>query len=342
MIDPTDPEKKIVRELEIRRDPLLEHGVTIAPHLTDKVLFGETDQDLLHELVESSKQNCFMCPENVEQSTPCYPDSPMLPGGRIKFEEAFLFPNLFPLSKYHAVVRMTKDHYVSLRNQTTEIWSNSILASLQFIKWVNSIDPKSQLFTINSNFLPPAGASAVHPHLQILGGHKEDCALVDRLWKRSTQYYETNNQCYWLDLVSEEKQRKDRYLWDNNVDWLVPFAPLGINEVIGIFPMVRSFLELTETDVQSVAEGIKRVLHFYDQEGFSTYNLTIYSGPLSPPVKWFRCFVRIVSRQNVVKNYRNDIFFLQKLLGTEVLPISPEAVALKLREHNKHQKHDSI
>ncbi len=40
--------------------------------------------------------------------------------------------------------------------------------------------------------------------------------------------------------------------------------------------------------------------------GFSSFNFTLYSGPLSSRDDSFRCFLRIISRQNLHENYRAD------------------------------------
>ena len=43
-------------------------------------------------------------------------------------------------------------------------------------------------------------------------------------------------------------------------------------------------------------------------------------------------FLRIVCRQNVQPNYRTDDYFIQKLLGEEIMLTPPEQLAAELRD----------
>ena len=53
-----------------------------------------TDENLLLEIGEKTRERCFFCPEKVNESTPRYPEE-FIPEGRITVGEACLFPNLF-------------------------------------------------------------------------------------------------------------------------------------------------------------------------------------------------------------------------------------------------------
>ena len=66
--------------------------------------------------------------------------------------------------------------------------------------------------------------------------------------------------------------------------------------------------------------------------GVSTFNFTLYSGPLGAHDEAFRCFLRVISRQNVYENYRTDDYFLQKLLRNELILTPPETLAASLRD----------
>ena len=46
----------------------------------------------------------------------------------------------------------------------------------------------------------------------------------------------------------------------------------------------------------------------------------------------WRCFLRVISRQNVCENYRADDYFLQKLLRNEIILTPPEILASTLRD----------
>jgi len=74
------------------------------------------------------------------------------------------------------------------------------------------------------------------------------------------------------------------------------------------------------------------VMKGYDSMDISTFNFSVYSGPINTTDDTFRCYIRIISRQNVYENYRTDDYFLQKMLRNELILTSPEVLASTLRE----------
>ncbi|MFX0174574.1 MAG: hypothetical protein ACFE9L_22065, partial [Candidatus Hodarchaeota archaeon] len=136
----------------------------------------------------------------------------------------------------------------------------------------------------------------------------------------------------WNDLISVEKKARERYIGKTGeIEWITSFSPLGVNEVQGIIREKSNFLELSHTQTKDLGEGISKILKFYEEEGYSTFNFAIYSGPMGKTTDWFWSNMRIISRANVYKNYRTDDYFLQKLLGTEIIFTPPEELADKLK-----------
>jgi hypothetical protein len=86
-------------------------------------------------------------------------------------------------------------------------------------------------------------------------------------------------------------------------------------------------------DFSGLARGFSTVLQGYASLGISTFNFTLYSGPMGAEDDSFRCFIRIISRQNFYENYRAEDYFLQKLLRNEVILTTPENLALSLRKY---------
>jgi len=321
-----------VHLIEHRQDPLTGTMCLIGHNLTDKatMFFGATDKELIHKVAQKSQATCFMCPERVGSMTPMYsPD--LLPEGRIKIGEATLFPNLFPLSEYHAVCALTHTHYLNLTDFSPKILADGIQACLEFIRSVNSLKKSFKYVTINCNYLFPAGASAVHPHMQVVGGDVPYTFLA-QMYDGSQRYFEQFHSSYWNDLITTEKELGERYIGHTgDVEWISSFAPLGVNEIQGILCKKHNFLDLSQSDVFALGEGLSKILAFYAKNGYSTFNLAAYSGPLDAPSEWFWSSVRIISRVNVYENYRASEYFLQKLLGDEVLITSPETLALQLK-----------
>ena len=100
----------------------------------------------------------------VLTATPTFPD-----GSRIQFGESVTFPNLYPFGEGHVVTVITKDHFVEMfsRQQIVDALHGQMKALV----------PAGGYASINWNFLPSAGASLLHPHMQGLADSRPsgDC-----------------------------------------------------------------------------------------------------------------------------------------------------------------------
>lgn len=320
-------------EVEVRYDPLLGNTSIYNKLLKGKVkvIFGNSDQSLVDEMVKASEKNCILCGDRIEKNTPKYPEE-ICPLGRIYEGEAVLFPNLFPIAKYHAVISISKAHFLRLSEFKPEIISNALTAAKIFIDSVYRNDSSCLFVTLNANYLFPAGASFVHPHLQLListmpySHHKK---LIDGCF----EYYNTHKTRYFNDLLSEEKKIGERYISQKgNWHWLASFAPLGSNEIIGVHEFLNDFVALSDIDIKELAEGISEVLEYYERLSFLSFNFTIFSVRNSQNLKGFNCLIKLVTRQNLYQNYRNDDYYLQKILQSELMITLPEELASGLKK----------
>ncbi|HUU01641.1 MAG TPA: hypothetical protein VM425_09390 [Myxococcota bacterium] len=318
--------------IERRRDPLTGRIAIGSLALAGKgeFFFGPTDQALIEKIATDTRSNCLFCPEYVERSTPRYRDA-WLPGGALRQGECFLFPNLFPLSAVHAVVVLGEKHYRNLDDFPADLVRDGLAVSLDFIRTLFGNAPENAYFTVNANYLFPAGASMVHPHMQIFGG-RYPATAVSELLDDCRRYHDENGRDYFEQLVEEEEKLGKRYIRSSGpVHWLTPFAPTGTNEVLGVLPDRPHLLRLDDTAIEGLAMGISTVLAYYGEKGFSTFNFSLYSGRLNDEASPAPVFVRILCRQNVRKYYRADDYFIQKLLGEELILTTPEDLAAGLR-----------
>jgi galactose-1-phosphate uridylyltransferase len=319
-------------EIERRRDPLSGRYSIYSNALKEKggLFFGPTDHGLIEKAAERSRENCFFCPERVKSTTPRYEED-WLPGGIVQIGECFLFPNLFPLSALHAVIVLGKAHVRRLDDFPPPLLKDGLAAALHFAKSVHRSDGSMKYATINANYLFPAGASVVHPHMQMFGG-KYPSSAVEQMESDCRRFREEHRQSYFKLLVEEERESGDRYVASSGpVHWLVPFAPIGTNEVLGILPGYADLLALTEGALEGLSAGISKILAYFHHLGFSTFNFTVYSAALGKGAGLFPVFIRIICRQNVYENYRTDDYFIQKLLGEELMLTMPEDLAAGLR-----------
>jgi galactose-1-phosphate uridylyltransferase len=318
--------------VEIRKDPLLGDTSIYNPFLKDKArfFFGDNDPELIRKLVEDSAGTCIFCGEKVEKNTPCYPPG-LLPEGRIRVGEALLFPNLFSIGKYHPVVSLSKAHFLKLSEFSPELIGNGLAAASQFLNRIYSVDPSVPYSVINANYLFPAGASLVHPHLQMLVTPVA-YSYHGRLIEACNTYYQKFGSCYHADLIDEEKKTGLRYITQQGGwHWMTAFSPMGSNEVIAVHEGEGDFALLSDEDLRSLSDGISKVLSFYEDLGHLSFNYSIFSLRKSHPKEGFRCLLKIINRQNLYQNYRNDDYFLQKMLQSELIINLPEELAEKLR-----------
>jgi UDPglucose--hexose-1-phosphate uridylyltransferase len=331
-LNPTVAGELDTQTLELRTDPLTGARSVFNPRLEDKaaMFIGLSDQALIDKLGRDTQPHCFLCEERWKQTTPRYPER-VVPGGRIQIGQAVLFPNLFPISQVHAVIRVSDAHSLRLGEFSPEIVRDAFAVALQLARHIAVAEPSARYLTINANFLPPAGASIAHPHFQVVASDVP-FTYLEQLLTSSRRWMDQHHSCYWTDLVRQERETGQRFIAQTGAfQWLASFSPQGAHEVLGIAPERRQLLEWDDADLQGLAQGFSRVLRGYEALGASTFNFSVYSGPLEANDDSLRCHVRLLTRQNMYENYRTDDYFLQKLLRNELILMTPEILATRMR-----------
>jgi len=315
-------------EIEIRMDPLTGRKSLIGLRLAEKyeTLVGKTDDSLIEKMASESTSKCFFCPERVMSSTPKFSKT-ILPEGRLIRGDAVLFPNLYPLSKFHAIIVPTKQHFLRPEEFSERILLDMFLVARDFI---SRIQTQSVLFaSINSNYMPPAGASAIHPHFQLIitTYPSNRSRLIDNSLEAYMHKHHSN---YWDDLIDAEKANGERYIGaTGSIEWLTPFSPSGANEVLGILPLTP-YTQLSDSELTSLALGVSKILGYYGEQQYSSFNFSLDLGNVVPDNTKARAILRIVTRQNFSSGYRAAEHFFQHMLETEVIVVPPEVLAGKL------------
>jgi UDPglucose--hexose-1-phosphate uridylyltransferase len=323
-----------VHTVQVRRDPLLGDTSVYNRSLKDKVkfFFGDSDPELIKNLVKDSAKTCIFCGDRIEKNTPQYP-SDLVPEGRVRIGEATLFPNLFPIGSYHSVISLSTAHFLKLSEFNPELIENGLNAAQTFVNLVYRRDHLALFVAVNANYLFPAGATFVHPHLQMLITSIA-YSYHERLIEACHSYYRKHGSFYYDDLVREEKKIGERYVGQKGRwHWITSFSPMGINEVIAINESESDFGNLSITDLRDLSQGISKILTFYESIGHLSFNYSLLSARGSVQGEGFRCILKMITRQNLYPNYRNDDYFLQKILHSELIINLPEELASKLREY---------
>lgn len=320
------------KNLEIRFDPLTGLRSIASEDLINKkgTLFPETDFAFLQQVAKETEKKCFLCPDKWQKQTPLFPED-FIPEGRINFGQATVFPNLYPLAPLHAVVRLGDQHLRLLNQLPKELLFDGLKASQIFMQRALDYDPSLKYGTINANYLFPAGASATHPHFQLLAD-SEPSNWHALLLKKARAFYQRNQVSYFDELIRIEKEKGERYIGQIGQSfWITAFAPAGYNEILAIFPTRQNILEFSDQDLLDLALGLEKIFKFEFERQLSTFNFSLFSSPFAQDHPEFRTILRLVNRQNVVPHHRTDDYFFQKLLKNEIIVHPPEELANWIR-----------
>jgi UDPglucose--hexose-1-phosphate uridylyltransferase len=333
VLSPLTNFEPISQTVEHRRDPLTGRSVIVLKGRLDYVRrFIESDGTLIEEMANSTKTDCPFCPDSIRNKAPKFP--PEISGeGRIRVGEAVCFPSLFAHEDFNAIVVPTGSHSLQLNQISPAMFVDAFKACVQYFELLHTWMPTVKYDAIAMNFLPPAGSTVVHPHIQTLASDLPFQA-AGRLLIASKSYFEKNGSSYWEDLLETEERLGVRYLREiGRVSWLTPYAPLGMNDCQAIVRGTASLDSLSDYDLTGLVEGLGKVLKFYYEAGVRSFNLAIFSGPFGESLDYFDVGLRIVSRYGYKSRYVSDVWALQYLLGEQEVYESPEETCLKLKKY---------
>ncbi len=333
VLDPTYNFQLTRQLIEHRRDPLTGDRSIVLPGRHSYVKhFFETDERFLMDYAEETIKGCPFCSASVTQTTPQFPKE-LVDEGRIKIGEAVTFPSLFAHIEYNAVTVLSAHHLLKLDEFEPEILRNGLQASLEYIRKVHSKDQNVRYVALVVNYLPPAGSTVVHPHMQALASSMPFQKTGEML-DASQAYHEKFGSDYWTDIISAEEKIGERYIGKvGTSEWLLPFSPKGFYEVNTILPERTNLLELTEVDVSNITDGLSRVLLYYKANNIWSFNIAIYSGPLGTETRHFAVNATIVARYGFRARWVNDRWALPFLLEEPEIFEAPESMKPNLKKY---------
>ncbi len=322
-----------VQEIEVREDPLLGHQSLYNPALAEKIafVFPPTDRAYLAERVEESRKTCFLCEGRWQVATPTWEES-FVPGGRLRAGRAVAFPNLFPLSGFHAVVMVGEEHRVALDAFSPELAADGFAAALEVVRRALSAWPGYTHWSVSGNYLFPAGASIIHPHFQVLGSEGAG-TRQGRMIRACGEYRRKNGSDYFADLSAREERDGARFLGrTGRAAWFTAFSPMGANEVQATWADLKNLSAWTDRDVTDFSRGFSALLAGLASLDRDTFNFSLFGASETSPEPGFSCVFSLVTRQNPYPHYRADDHFFQKTLENETMLMLPEDLAARLRE----------
>lgn len=330
-LDPRHDYAETAVQSEIRIDPLTGFSGRIAHFAMAKR--PEVDLDALNEA--SLAHGCPFCPDIVLSVTPKFPVE-ICPPGRFSRGEAVVFPNLSPYDAHSAVAVISHRHLMRTSDFTLQHWENALGAAIEYFAAVNHAEQHIGYGLIAGNYMPMAGASLLHPHLQIYATERPGNWLGPQI-EASRRYYRDNGRIYWADLLDQEKENASRYLGSSgSVEWIVPFVPLSfIGDVEAMFPDRYSILDLTSQDLKSFSEGLLNIFRYMADTRLYAFNIGFYPGQSEEDRNWVRARISFRGMINPVLN-SPDVSAIRQLYDEPFTTVYPEELADSMRNYFTH------
>jgi UDPglucose--hexose-1-phosphate uridylyltransferase len=268
------------------------------------------------------------CPfdsEHLEKATFPFPDE-LTTEGRIRVGKAVVVPNIMAYATHSAVgIYDPERHFLDLDELTPAIVGDALTAMVRHARAVRRLDATAVWSSINANYLPPSGASLVHPHLQ--SAH-DDCGLTgQRTLVEQSRAWQERHGPYWAALVDQEAGGPRWLGHTGRVAWLTPFAPIGFHEVWGVVSGAADVTDLTDEDGQALGQGLSQVLAAYKDWNLASFNFGVIGGGPQAHEHGHQVVLKVVSRSNPEPMYRSDATYFERLHGEAMIDLSPEEVA---------------
>lgn len=341
LLDPGNKFKPQVQPIEYRKDLLTDRWCRINIKRAERVKQvlaqsrrkQKVDQGLL-KLIDETKEKCFFCPKNIERDTPEFsPD--IWKSGRIQKGQCVVFPNLFPFSQYHAVATISSQHYLDLDEFSEQMVIDNLTACRDYIRAIHKKDKRASFPIYNWNHLPPAAASIIHPHVQVLLD-REPTSYLARLLNSSKEYFMKTGKNFWKEIVREEERLSERFISKNkSLSCITSFAPQGNREIQIIFTGISNLSQLDKTKIEDFSRCLIKILRGYKKLGVGSFNLSSFSGPMNKRLDYYWLNLKIISRPSFQAYYTSDTGFMERFHYQSIIEQKPEDVATEIRKFVK-------
>ncbi len=322
--------KEIERYIEVRKDPvhLKQSRITFSRSKEKErgieKFYSPPDFDM-------NREKCPFCSENIEKATPILSKKLNLPD-RLVYKKSVLFPNLFPYTEWSGVSIFDDKHYVEIGSASIESYRDCLINCSHYLFEVKKTDPESVFTAITQNYLPAAGGSLIHPHLQVHATKivSENHRIIQQ---RADLHKNKFGSDLFSDYVKAEKKNKVRYIGNTSMwEWMAAFAPRGFFEIWGICPGKSSILEFKDDKLwEDLAKGIINTQKFYRSLNRNSCNFSMISIENNKSVKNnisdFELKISIIARSGYAPWVRSDITGFEFGFNEMATFTSPETTA---------------
>jgi len=205
-------------------------------------------------------------------------------------------------------------------------------------------DPRFNQFFLFKNYGRDAGASLVHPHMQLVCTARTQ-KRIQTTFLRLTEYFIKHRECLLCKMIQEEKKAKRQVLATANFAVFVPFAakvPFQLRVVPREHLHHPSFAHVLRDDAirmefaSVLKESLKKIKYVLNNTGSPAelngitdppYNMMLYTAPYHAnyPTGSFHWWVDILPRTTKMAGYEYGT-------GTIINPNYPEEDAEALKE----------
>jgi len=319
-------------ESEVRYDPLTGESARICHFAYPPRAIPD-----LGGIVEATRAACPFCPERIERVTPRYPRE-LLEAGRMKRGAATLVPNLFPYDDVSAIVSMSREHFLPMDAMAPGTIADSLKLARDFItlaagRMAGGGEAHEALYgLVTWNYMPPSGASQVHPHMQVIVTATPGNQLAREL-EAERRFRERAGRPY-AGVLAEAERGGERWLAEaDGIEWSVPFCPTGLlGDARAVFADRSTLAECADAELDAFAGFLARLLAAYARLGLWSFNMTLLPDFLGGRSGRHRLTARLLPRLYLHPQlYNSDATYLQLLLGEKFAMVYPERHAEALR-----------
>jgi galactose-1-phosphate uridylyltransferase len=328
LVDPAG--NRIEQAIEHRTDPLTGTVASVNGALGEKAkaFLGSADVAGLAALEEATRAACPFC-DAAQKGTRFVPE--LVPAGQLRVGAALAIPNLFAKAGFDSVVIVDPSRHVMFPSRiAAPALADAFRASAELVRLARRRDATLVHHVAGMNFLGPGGSSVPHPHLQV---HVRGVPYsgIARTMRLAAEFRARTGRAFFEALLALERGGPRHVGTTGAVEWVAAWAPGHQKEIWGVLPGKASLAELGDADADAFAQGVSRIVSFYEESGTHPFTFAFHSSPQADASGW-TLHLKICSRPAFRASYVNyDTWFAPKFLGDEVHTEPPESYAARLR-----------
>lgn len=258
-------------------------------------------------LHQDNDPECPFCREQIFTATSGFSDGTWIESG-----ESVTFPNLYPFADRHTVTVITEAHMVE--SFSARQLSDALIGSAK------SLMDHPGYPSIHWNFLPSAGASILHPHMQGMADTRPVSLCADYLLASA----QTASGDYW-EYIRDHEAGGSRHLFGEEIFWYANPVPIGECEIRGILP-IRT-LEDIFTMTDTLGRDIRRIIDLYRSFGLYAFNMGIFFQKNGHFAHDGMCaFCTMIARINPNPQSISDSAFMERICREPVVMTLPEDI----------------